>query len=257
MYKHLTKQDVLRVLRVSETYKVDALFVVGTHPRSKEYAHLYESLEKLGKKYEEEKIEDQFFSEVKSFLIDGKRIWFDVVYGTAYLSELLHFASILGSKRNVLLGTCGGLRDDLRAGDTVIPTHSFGNESSTRMYQRDNDSFLHASDESLSSLIAERVIHRKNIHKGKLMTVQAMLAETRDDVDLWSSQGYVGIDMESSTVFAVSNHFNVPSAALLYVADNLIKNELTTDDAFALLKTQRMNVRKENFEILFKLLLEV
>jgi purine-nucleoside phosphorylase len=241
---------------VPDSYNVDALLVVGTNPRSKEYPHLYEALEKLGVQYKEEVIKNIFFSEIKSFVINGKRIWFDVVYGTAYLSELLHAASMLGSKTNILLGTCGALQADMKMGDTVIPFASFGNESSTRMYQRDNRDFLYSSDKNLSQRIKECVSKRKTIYEGKLMTVQAMLAETKEDVDQWNAEGCVGVDMESATVFAVSNHFNVPSAALLYVADNLIKNELATDDSFAALKEQRMNIRKENYEVALKVLLE-
>jgi purine-nucleoside phosphorylase len=257
MYKTLTAEDIRRFLKVPDSYKVDALLVVGTSPRSKEYPHLYEALEKIGIRYEEETIEDTFFSEIKCLIVNDKRIWFDVVYGTAYLSELLHVASMLGSKANILLGTCGALQIDMETGDTVVPSASFGDESSTRMYQRDKNVFLFPSNKDLSQYIKKYISERKTIHEGDLMTVQAMLAETKEDVDTWNSQGYVGVDMESATMFAVSNHFNIPSAALLYVADNLIKNELTTDDSFAVLKEQRVNIRKENYEIALKVLLKL
>ena len=161
MYKELTIEDIRRVLKVPDSYNVDALLVVGTNPRSKEYPHLYEALEKLGVQYKEEVIKNIFFSEIKSFVINGKRIWFDVVYGTAYLSELLNAASMLGSKTNILLGTCGALQADMKMGDTVIPFASFGNESSTRMYQRDNRDFLYSSDKNLSQRIKECVSKRK------------------------------------------------------------------------------------------------
>lgn len=256
MYKQLTKQDLQRILKVPETYAVEGLFVIGTHPKSQEYPLLYEVLDKLGIPYQEEKIENGFFGDIKSFVINGKRIWFDVVYGTAYLSEVIHIASKLGSKANILLGTCGSLKEDLNSGDTVIPITSYGNESSTRMYQPENSTFTYESNKDLRDKIKKILSHRKVIDEGNLMTVQAMLAETKGDVDKWASENYSAVDMESATVFAVSNHFNVPSAALLYVADNLVKNQLTTDDEFKLLKTQRIAIRKENYEITLKVLLQ-
>ena len=256
MYHSLTKEDFHKLLKVPDSYVVDALLVIGTNPRAKEYPHLYEALEKIGVAYQEEVIGNRFFGEIKSLLIGGKRIWFDVVYGTAYLSELLHVASTLGSKANILIGSCGALKESLVTGDTVIPTASFGNESSTRMYQRDNGSFLYPSDKKLSQAIKAKTAQRKSVIEGNLMTVQAMLAETKEDVDSWSDQGYLAVDMESATVFAVSDHFHVPSAALLYVADNLIKNELVTDGAFELLRAQRIALRKENYEIALKTLIE-
>jgi len=256
MYKSLTKQDIQKILKFDSAYKVDALIVSGTNPKSKGYVHLYEALNKLGLAYTEEKINDEFFNEVKSFVINGKRVWFDVAYGTAYLSELLHVASILGSQANLLLGTCGVLQKGIATADTIIPLASYGNESSTRMYNRENTSYVYDSDINLSNAIKQKIKHRENVHEGKLMTVQAMLAETQADVDAWSEQGYIGVDMESSTVFAVSNHFNVPSAALLFAAENLIENQLVTDESFELLKTQRVAVRKENHEIAFKAVID-
>ena len=143
MYKHLTKADLLRTLNQKEDYSVHGLLVIGTHPKEKEYPHLYETLERIGLPYTEEKIEDRFFSDVKSFVIGGKRIWFDVVYGAAYLSEIIHMASMLGSKNNILLGTFGALQADTCTGDIVLPEASYGNESATRMYQRENTDFLY------------------------------------------------------------------------------------------------------------------
>ena len=90
-----------------------------------------------------------------------------------------------------------------------------------------------------------------------MVTVQAALAETKEDIERWHKQGYLGVDMESATMFAVSNSFNIPSAALLYVADNLVRNELVTDDGYELLKTQRTAIRKENYEVVVKTLLNL
>ena len=257
MYKSLVAEDIRRLLKVSDDYKIGGLLVCGTNPKAKEYIHLFEALKKLGVAYREENFESGFFSDVKVLIIDEKRIWFDVVYGTAYLSELVHFASILGSKANILLGSCGALLDSLNNGDTIIPRASYGDESSTRMYQRENKQHLYESDPHLSSLLEKHLSHRSAINKGTLFTVQAMMAETAEDVNEWAKMGYAGVDMESATVFAVSNHFGVPSAALLRVADNLIKHELVTDSSYESLRAQRMVVHEENYEVALTVLREV
>lgn len=257
MYKQLNKKDIQNLLKLPETYQVDGLLVVGSHPKPKEYPHLYEILERLGIKYEEEKLEDGFFGDIKVFVINGKRIWFDVVYGTAYLSEVIHVASILGSKANILLGSCGSLNENLNMGDTIIPSASYGNESSTRMYQPDNLKFLYKSNVDLSNKLRELISERKVVDTGKLVTVQAMLAETQEDVDNWIKENYSGVDMESATMFAVSNYFNVPSTALLYVADNLAKKQLVTDEDYQLLKTQRVAIKKENYGVALKVIADI
>lgn len=257
MYRHRSKAEYQAFLNVPEDYAVDGFLAVGTHPKDKEYPHLYEALDTLGLDYAEEKIGHRFFGDVKVLNMGGKRIWFDVVYGAAYLSEVAHLACLLGSRANILLGTCGALREGLRSGDTILPSASYGNESATRMYQRDNASFLHESDAALRARIRRHLSHRATVDEGKLMTVQAMLAETKDDVDGWAREGYSGVDMESATLFAVSRHFAVPSAALLSVADHLLKDELVTDPGHEALRAQRTAIRKENYVIALKAILDL
>jgi purine-nucleoside phosphorylase len=256
MYKDLTKEEVCRFLKIPEEYQVDGLLVSGTSSRVLEYSHLLDALKKNGVPYECEQLEMGFFSDVKIIKIGEKRIWFDGVYGTAYLSELVHVASLLGSRTNLLLGSCGALLDGLNVGDTIIPCASYANESSTRMYQRDNETYVYESDVRLRSDLKKHLSKRGAINEGKLMTVQAMMAETKEDINEWAKAGYVGVDMESATIFAVSNHFHVPSAALLYVADNLVKNELVTSPSYELLKTQRMAIHKENYENALKVFID-
>jgi len=257
MYKSLTKQGIQNLLKVSSNYKVDGLIVVGTHPKRNAYPYLRSALNKLYPNYKkEEKIKNRFFSDIKSFKIGDKRIWFDVVYGAAYLSEVVHIACVLGSRTNILLGTCGGLLHEMKTGQVVLPKASYSNESATRMYQRDNESFIYLADEKLRLKIKKKQLnHGSIIYEGNLMNVQAMLGETKEDVENWATNGYCGVDMESATFFAVSNHFKVPSAALLYVADNLVKKELVTDKNYQELKKHRIKTKKENYEIAFKTML--
>lgn len=254
MYKTLTAADFRRLLNVPDNYRVDGLLVSGTCPKTKEYPHLYAALEALGIPHTEESLPG-FFSDVKVLLIGGKRIWFDVVYGTAYLSELTHVASLLGSTANVLIGTYGALVDDLGTGDILIPKASHGNESSTRMYQRDNATCLYESDAALNLRLKENLPEGTGANSGTLVTVQAMLAETREDIDAWVKQGYAGVDMESATLFAVSKHFGVPTAALLYAADNLVKNDLITSPAYAARKERREAARRGNYAVALRTLI--
>jgi purine-nucleoside phosphorylase len=164
---------------------------------------------------------------------------------------------MLGSQANILLGSYGALKEEIQTGEKILPIASYGNESATRMYQRDNDDFLYQSDEELRNELRKHLKKEEPIHTGNLMTVQAMLGETPEDVQKWSAEGYYGVDMESATLFAISDHFNVPSAALLYSADNLVRNELVMHDSYKELKEGRTQSKKENIEIAFKTILKI
>ena len=82
-----------------------------------------------------------------------------------------------------------------------------------------------------------------------------MLAETKEDVEAWERAGHVGVDMESATLFSISSHFNVPAAALLYVSDNLVKEELVSDESFQLLKPNRTLIKKETYLVALQTLI--
>jgi len=73
-----------------------------------------------------------------------------------------------------------------------------------------------------------------------------MIGETMEDVLKWSKAGYYGVEMEASTVFAVSNHFNMPSTVSVYVGDNLIEEDTNKDKEYlAEADTRKQNQRKQ------------
>jgi purine-nucleoside phosphorylase len=55
--------------------------------------------------------------------------------------------------------------------------------------------------------------------------------------------------MESSSFFAVSKHFNVPSSSLLYIGDNLIEGETVFSENHIKLVEKRTEVFKHNLKI--------
>ncbi len=96
--------------------------------------------------------------------------------------------------------------------------------------------------------------HDLIVHQGKTMTCQAMLAETWDDVQEWSMAGYIGVEMEAATVFAVSNHFSKPCAAVLAIADNLIQEQSHLSPNTIDSKELRSKVKDLQYEIAVKVL---
>lgn len=249
MYKELTKKDWYKLLKFPEDKKVDAIIVSGVAlaNRDREIGFLEQALSNYKDVKKVEYIQDNFFSSIYEFEIGDKLIWFDVVYGGAYLSELLHIGCLFGSKRNYLVGTCGGLQKHLETGDLVIPTYTYGDESTTRMYQPNVKNNKHYADKKLKEEFVKSISDYK-VHSGPIITCQAMMGETFEDIKRWEEEGYLGVEMESSTFFAVSNSFNIPSVALLHVSDNLVKNILYGDEELAKKKEYRNKIRVYKYE---------
>jgi len=249
MYKELTKKDWNKLLKFPEDKEVDAVIVSGNSlaNREREIGFLEQALSNYKDVKKVEYIQDNFFSSIYEFEIGDKLIWFDVVYGGAYLSELLHVGCLFGSKKNFLVGTCGGLQKNLETGDLVIPTYTYGNESTTRIYQPDIKDHKHYADKELREEFVKSISDYK-IHSGPIITCQGMLGETPEDIKKWSEEGYLGVEMESSTFFAVSNSFNVPSVAVMHISDNLVKNILYGGEELEKNREFRNKIRVYKYE---------
>ena len=254
MYKELTVADVRTMLGVSEDYTVDVLLTFGSHPKMKEYPFFEEALRASGIDPVFEKIPSAFFGDVRSIMTLRGRLWFDIIYGSAYGSEIVHVASLLGAKSIIHIGNTGGLQKDLRTGDIVVPTHAVGDDSATRMYARPSVSTSFDADSVLRETLARNI--GTTTHGGTLISIQAMFAETREDVTAWEQEGYAGVDLECATVFAVANHFRIPVAAAVYVADNLANESLLTDAEYIESKEHRQEAKRRIYAAAVKTLLE-
>lgn len=232
MYKSITAAQYRKHLGFPTDYKVDAMLCYGTLYEERVLTQLAEVLDSLKLNVEIKELPHPFLRFGKELTIDDKTIWFAIGYGGAWLSEYLHWACIFGSKKNLLLGSCGGLKPGMKQGEFIVPESSYGEESSVKMYNRQSNTQY--PDKELSERIVSRLEEAgAKVWRGPMVTCQAMIGETLDDVKKWSSDGYFGVEMEASTVFAVSNHFNVSSAASLYVGDNLIEEHNNMSEEYA------------------------
>ena len=147
------------------------------------------------------------------------------------MSACLHLACLFGSQKNILVGSCGGLKQGIKSGDFIIPMSSYGQESTVLVYNRESN--LQYSNKALSDSLKKHLTGSGvDVWDGPTMTCQASLAQSTDDIQQWTKDNYIGVEMEASTVFAVSNHFSVPSSAIFYVADNLIENQTHLSDSY-------------------------
>lgn len=248
MYKSFTADEWKKQLGLPVDYRVDGMLCYGTWNKDQQVELFKNIIEQNGKEYKYGVLPN-FLEKLLEFNIEGKRYWFDVSYGGALLSEYLHLASVFGSKKNILLGSCGGLAPGISGLDIIIPTYSYGNESPTRMYNPEAMDNKHYSNEKLSESIKNRIGSEYKIYRDGTTTCQAMLAETWDDVQKWSKEGFIGVEMEAATVFAVSKHFNVPAAAILRVGDNLIEKETVGSESYESRREKAEEMKRMQYEV--------
>lgn len=254
MYRNFTPDEHRKHFNLPDKYQVSGFLCHGTWKRDEEIENLKTALNELDIKYSINELPG-FLRRMVEIKIGNKNFWFDVPYGSARLSEYLQLACLFGSKKNILIGTCGGLSPEINSFDIIVPTFSYGEESSAKAYAT-NNSNRYYPNKKLHEKLIEEIKPKFNTFEGPTITWQAMLGETQEDIKKWSNENYLGVEMEASTVFSVSNFYKVPSAAALVVADNLIKNETTLSESYKDATQKRFEIRQELIKTLIKVLLE-
>lgn len=247
MRSNIAAVQFKKYLDLPEDYKIDGVLCWGTSKQQEAINNLEKCLENTKLK----SFSNSIMHSVREFKIDNKTFWFVMSYGGAELSEYLHLAGMFGSQKNILIGSCGGLYPEMKSGDIIIPTSSYGQESSVRMYNRQDN--IQYPNIILSVLLKKTLSLNNMVWRGPIITCQGSLAETTEDIKQWSNEGYYGVDMETSTFFAVSNYFSVPSAAAIYVADNVINEQTPLSSDFS----DQANIRQTKKDILIQTALEI
>ena len=244
MYKKFTSDDYRKHWKLPADYVVNGFIVFGTfHPGP--YHQLKEELANMRLEVSFSKVSDNpYFAPILEFEIASKRYWFTIAYGGTMLSEWTHLACLFGSQQNVVIGSCGGLFANADTPEILVPTYAYADESTTRMYES-NVSNQHQSDENLNQRLIKHLEERHKVWHGPTVTCQAMMAETWEDIQRWSRDGYYGVEMEAATVFAVSNYFKRSSAALLVIGDNLVQEKTVLDVNYEDGSMARQRVRQD------------
>lgn len=138
----------------------------------------------------------------------------------ALIVELLSF---LKPKATLMLGMCGGLRDDYNVGEYFNPAAAIREEGTSMAYMPERCP-------ALSSFIIQRHIceelERNNIkyHNGVIHTTNVRFWEFKEDFKKKLIEEHTqAIDMECATLFAVGFAYRVAVGALMLITDLPLK----------------------------------
>ena len=258
MYTQLTSQDFRTHFNLDQNYQIDGLLACGTWDIESEQQKVpllkKALISALGTEPQITRLPHRILGHGYEFIVDTKRYWFIPVMGTAIMSQYAHIASTLGSQINILIGVAGGLAKGMKSGDFIIPTSSRGNESA-QLYQRDATNSRFFPNSALVEQF-ETLLSDQKVWKGETQTCETMYAESSEDIADWSAQGFLGVEMETAMLFALSHYFSIPSAALLYVADNLIEEQTMYSEDFIQAKESRKLIKQLQYDVAVKVLLQ-
>jgi purine-nucleoside phosphorylase len=169
------------------------------------------------------------FPELHHGYIDDAPIVYSCVYGAPRAVEPIHIFAGLGTRRVVLIGSCGALQPGVRTGDVVIPSKARVGEGATQYYDATVE---WSKPDSECAERARAAVEGSGtpVHSGPLLTTSALFAQGPERIEEWKNEGYLGVDMETSAVFSVARVFGLEAVSLVFAWDELYKGRSFLDE---------------------------
>ena len=156
--------------------------------------------------------------------------------GTPSLSIVVEELLMLGVRRLIRVGTCGGIGRGIRTGDLVIASASAPVDGSTRTYLF-GDPYAPTADFSLTRALVDSAAARGvEARVGPVATVDVFYSPDPDYVPKWRSRGILAFEMESAALFYLAARANaagsdVRAACALTVSD-VLSEEVTSEETY-------------------------
>lgn len=203
--------DVWRdALSLSEADIPSALILEGTWWRKTATANRLDKLEK---------VRELDFPEMYLGEWNGVLIAYCCAYGAARAVEPAHIFAQLGTPLLIQIGTCGILDPAIRPGTVTLPERCDASDGISSLYGAADT--VQIDNKWIAT--AERLLHDQNVDtvRTRHLTWPSLFAQSNKMCDDWANKGIKSIDMETSIVVAVANHYNVSAVSMLSAWDAL------------------------------------
>lgn len=138
-----------------------------------------------------------------------------------YLHELIHE---YGVKRIIRLGTCGAIQSHLKLGDIILAEAAYTDSVTSMLYHGTMD-FAPSANITLLNLAKETAEGLSiKTQQGQVFSTDTFYGDTVR-WDPWIERGLLGIDMETSILYAMAAQNGIEALSVLMVSDNLITHE--------------------------------
>jgi purine-nucleoside phosphorylase len=133
-----------------------------------------------------------------------------------YAHELYtHF----GVKTIVRVGTCGGLRDDMRLGDLILASAASTDSSMNRQRFHGWDYAAAADPELLSAVRDAAVARQLSVRVGEVFSTDFFYHPDPQFIDRVQRMGILGLDMETAALYALAREHGRRALTMLSVSD--------------------------------------
>ena len=155
----------------------------------------------------------RFFQGGPVWKLDEKICFLDGGRGAPQAVDTIETLAVLGVKRVVTVGMCGGFSEQVAVGDILVPDKAFVEEGTSLHYYEQID-FARPDEQLFEQL--------KKIPEAKVLpivTTDAVYRQTFYKEQLWREKGAVAVDMETSALWSVGKFLGLQVASVLMISD--------------------------------------
>ena len=133
--------------------------------------------------------------------------------GAPQAADSVETLAALGVKNIIAVGMFGAFSADVQLGEIVVPRKAFVEEGTSLHYYESIEAAQ--PDPTLHRLLMD-TLQKRDL---SIVSTDAVYRQTFRKEQLWRERGAVGVDMETSAVFSVSQYLGLRAAALLMASD--------------------------------------
>jgi 5'-methylthioadenosine phosphorylase/purine-nucleoside phosphorylase len=132
---------------------------------------------------------------------------------------------MLGARRLIRVGTCGGLQPGMTMGDLVVATCATAGDQTTMNYTG-GEPYSPAAD---FALVESAVKHAREVGRGirvgGIVSSDAFYQPDTARAQRWSDRGILAVEMEAAVLFTIGQLKGVRAGALCTVSDVVVDGE--------------------------------
>jgi DeoD family purine-nucleoside phosphorylase len=133
---------------------------------------------------------------------------------------------MLGCKRILRVGTCGGLQPHHQLGDMIVALTAVPQDGTTNTYVREPHCPT-ASFELVHAAVHAAKELKQPIHVGPVVSSDVFYNPDGGQYQRWSERGILGVEMEAAILFTLGALRGVHAGCLLTVSDIVVEGEFT------------------------------
>lgn len=140
-----------------------------------------------------------------------------------YIHELVKEFSV---SKIIRIGTCGALQPEIELGEIIAGSKAISDSAAVKRFS--SGEIQHPSTELLQVVDEKSVSLAIPIRKGLVFSTDLFYDDNPNRYDAAQKQGVLGVDMETSILYAMGAHYGFQSISLLTVSDNICTGKVSS-----------------------------